>query len=594
MSGGRGGGGGGGDRTSAKRLKWSDEAVTGPLGNGVGGDEEEEEEEEEEEDEMERGGGGGGELGGPPPVTAPTRCSAATVDSCNSAIRGHKGGTRWWTPWSSPKSAAPSRKGLNFKGSSSTSARTAPLDQPPETLPYPRRRRRRHPHHRHPALLRSPRRSQPPVLSGLQAEQVLPPQQISQVLRLRRQRREFCRLRADEARREERRRILRHSSAVGRSAGAQHPVPPDPRDVASIGSVCTRTRQLTKNEHLRKVVCQNAWGREVTVNLELSTGMLGWGRLARELTTLEAATWKKFRVGGAGGAVAVQLQRVRGGEPAGAVRGGGGHAADGRHVRAEPGVGEPEWRRVKGLLNDVFVLDLDAQQPAWKEVVGAPAAPPAPALLAQLLHRRRHQAGRVRRLHRRGGPPQRHLPARPDEGEAGVEGDNVVVVVVVGAAFEAGPHAVGLREDEDPDVRRAREERLAAAAVVRRVHDRPGRGRGRAAVAAAGDERVPRVGAAAEARPRGGEPAVREDHHIRRVHRGAALAVAAVPARPVGGEAGLADPRRARAAAQVRVGAQHVRRRGTRVLVLGGHTGEEWILNELHELCLASRPGADQ
>ncbi|KZV32446.1 adagio protein 3 [Dorcoceras hygrometricum] len=27
---------------------------------------------------------------------------------------------------------------------------------------------------------------------------------------------------------------------------------------------------------------------------------------------------------------------------------------------------------------------------------------------------------------------------------------------------------------------------------------------------------------------------------------------------------------------------------GTRVLVLGGHTGEEWILSELHELCLAS------
>ncbi|KAE8690894.1 Adagio-like protein 3 [Hibiscus syriacus] len=32
---------------------------------------------------------------------------------------------------------------------------------------------------------------------------------------------------------------------------------------------------------------------------------------------------------------------------------------------------------------------------------------------------------------------------------------------------------------------------------------------------------------------------------------------------------------------------------GTRVLVLGGHTGEEWILNELHELCLASRQDSD-
>ena len=33
---------------------------------------------------------------------------------------------------------------------------------------------------------------------------------------------------------------------------------------------------------------------------------------------------------------------------------------------------------------------------------------------------------------------------------------------------------------------------------------------------------------------------------------------------------------------------------GTRVLVLGGHAGEEWILNELHELCLASREEPNQ
>nr|BAB09557.1 unnamed protein product [Arabidopsis thaliana] len=32
---------------------------------------------------------------------------------------------------------------------------------------------------------------------------------------------------------------------------------------------------------------------------------------------------------------------------------------------------------------------------------------------------------------------------------------------------------------------------------------------------------------------------------------------------------------------------------GTRVLVLGGHNGEEWILNELHELCLASWQDSD-
>lgn len=48
-----------------------------------------------------------------------------------------------------------------------------------------------------------------------------------------------------------------------------------PRDVASVGSVCRRIRQLTKNEHLRKMVCQNAWGREVTGTLEQMTKKLG-------------------------------------------------------------------------------------------------------------------------------------------------------------------------------------------------------------------------------------------------------------------------------------------------------------------------------
>nr|AML79111.1 putative LOV domain-containing protein [Magnolia grandiflora] len=180
-----------------------------------------------------------------------------------------------------------------------------------------------------------------------------------------------------------------------------------PRDVASVGSVCTRFRQLTKNEHLRKMVCQNAWGREVTGTLELMTKRLGWGRLARELTTLEAAAWKKLTVGGA-------VEPSRCNFSACAV-GNRVVLSGGEGVNMQPmndtfvldlSASNPEWRHVKvsspppgrwghtlsclngswlvvfggcgrqGLLNDVFILDLDAQHPAWREISGL--APPLP------------------------------------------------------------------------------------------------------------------------------------------------------------------------------------------------------------------------
>ena len=180
-----------------------------------------------------------------------------------------------------------------------------------------------------------------------------------------------------------------------------------PRDVASVGSVCGRLRKLTKNENLRKMVCQNAWGKDVTGHLELTNKSLGWGRLARELTTLEAAAWQKFTVGG-------KIEPSRCNFSACAVGNRlvlfGGEGIDMQpmadtfvlNLESE----SPEWRRVKvtssppgrwghtlsclneswlvvfggcgrqGLLNDVFVLDLDAEQPAWKEVSGK--HPPLP------------------------------------------------------------------------------------------------------------------------------------------------------------------------------------------------------------------------
>nr|AML79450.1 putative LOV domain-containing protein [Lindsaea microphylla] len=182
-----------------------------------------------------------------------------------------------------------------------------------------------------------------------------------------------------------------------------------PRDVASLGSVCMRLFQLTRNEDLWKTVCRNAWGVETTAILEVvpATRRLGWGRLARQLISLEGAMWRKIVVGGA-------VEPSRCNFSACAV---GNRLVlfGGEGINMQPmndtfvldlGAASPEWRHVhvgspppgrwghtlswlngswlvvfggcgrQGLLNDVFVLDLDAQPPVWREVAGA--APPLP------------------------------------------------------------------------------------------------------------------------------------------------------------------------------------------------------------------------
>ncbi|MBA0621025.1 hypothetical protein Godav_006680 [Gossypium davidsonii] len=180
-----------------------------------------------------------------------------------------------------------------------------------------------------------------------------------------------------------------------------------PRDVASIGSVCRRIRQLTKNEHVRKMVCQNAWGKEVTGTLDMMTRKLGWGRLARELTTLEAVCWRKLTVGGAVEPSRCNFSACAAGNRLVLF---GGEGVDMQPMNdtfvLNLEAANPEWQRVsvessppgrwghtlsclngswlvvfggcgrQGLLNDVFVLDLDAKQPSWREVSGG--TPPLP------------------------------------------------------------------------------------------------------------------------------------------------------------------------------------------------------------------------
>ncbi|KZV29566.1 adagio protein 1 [Dorcoceras hygrometricum] len=182
-----------------------------------------------------------------------------------------------------------------------------------------------------------------------------------------------------------------------------------PRDIASVGSVCRRFYELTKNDDLWRLVCQNAWGCETTRVIETVSGakQLGWGRLARELTTLEALAWRKLTVGGI-------VEPSRCNFSACAV---GSRVVlfGGEGVNMQPmndtfvldlNSCKPEWQHFKvsspppgrwghtlscvngshlvlfggcgrqGLLNDVFVLDLDAKHPTWREI--SSLAPPLP------------------------------------------------------------------------------------------------------------------------------------------------------------------------------------------------------------------------
>nr|AML79066.1 putative LOV domain-containing protein [Lonchitis hirsuta] len=182
-----------------------------------------------------------------------------------------------------------------------------------------------------------------------------------------------------------------------------------PRDVAASAMVCTHLCRLTKSDDLWKLVCENAWGMGTTALLENMSEVRkqDWGKLARELTTLEVSAWKKFTVGGS-------VEPSRCNFSACAV-GSKVVLFGGEGVNMQPmndtfvldlSVSHPEWRNVQvsspppgrwghtlsclngsslvvfggcgkeGLLNDVFVLKLDEPFPTWHEVTSA--APPLP------------------------------------------------------------------------------------------------------------------------------------------------------------------------------------------------------------------------
>nr|AML77791.1 putative LOV domain-containing protein [Teucrium chamaedrys] len=395
-----------------------------------------------------------------------------------------------------------------------------------------------------------------------------------------------------------------------------------PRDVASIGSVCRRIRQLTKNEHVRKMVCQNAWGRDVTGTLELMTKKLGWGRLARELTTLEAICWKKFTVRGV-----VEPSRCNFSACAAGNRlvlfGGEG-------VNMQPmddtfvlnlDSEHPEWSRVsvkssppgrwghtlsclngswlvvfggcgrQGLLNDVFVLDLDAKQPTWKEVFGG--APPLP--------RSWHSSCTLEgsKLVVSGGctdagvllsdtflldlnmekPMWKEIPSSwtpPSRLGHSLSVYGRTKILMFGGLAKTGhlqlrsgeAYTIDL-ENEKPQWRQLECGELTG-------------GGGQHAVVP-----PPRLDHVAVTMPCG-----------RIIVFGGSIAGLHSPSQLY-----LLDPSEEKPTWRtINVPGQPPKFAwghstcvvgGTRVLVLGGHTGEEWILNELHELCLASRQDSD-
>ncbi|KAK9105897.1 hypothetical protein Scep_022741 [Stephania cephalantha] len=395
-----------------------------------------------------------------------------------------------------------------------------------------------------------------------------------------------------------------------------------PRDVASIGSVCRRIRQLTKNESVRKMVCQNAWGREVTGTLEMMTKRVGWGRLARELTTLEAVCWRKLSVGGA-----VEPSRCNFSACAAGNRlvlfGGEGvdmQPMDDTFV-LNLDAANPEWRRMsvtssppgrwghtlscvngswlvvfggcgrQGLLNDVFVLDLDAQEPTWKEVSSG----------GRPLPRSWHSSCTVEgsKLVVSGGctdagvllsdtflldltkdnPMWREIPtswAPPSRLGHSLSVYGRTKILMFGGLAKSGPlrlrsgeaYTIDL-EDDEPQWRQ-----LECSAYA-------GMGSQRAVIP------PPRLDHVAVSMPCG--RIIIFGGSIAGLHSPSQLFLLdpseekpswrtlSVPGQP---------PKFAWGHSTCVVG-------GTRVLVLGGHTGEEWILNELHELCLASRPDSE-
>nr|AML78491.1 putative LOV domain-containing protein [Cosmocladium sp. BC-2016] len=174
-----------------------------------------------------------------------------------------------------------------------------------------------------------------------------------------------------------------------------------PRDLASLAMVCRRFQRLSENEELWRAVCKNEWGAETALVLDQVTRRqrLRWGRIAREITTLEATTWRKLTVKGSVEPSRCNFSACAAGNKL-VLFGGEGANMQPMNDTFVLDLDEenPEWTHVQvssappgrwghtlsclngswlvvfggcgsnGLLNDVFVLNLDEEKPTWREV----------------------------------------------------------------------------------------------------------------------------------------------------------------------------------------------------------------------------------
>ncbi|KAL0428329.1 UNVERIFIED_CONTAM: Adagio protein 1 [Sesamum latifolium] len=137
-----------------------------------------------------------------------------------------------------------------------------------------------------------------------------------------------------------------------------------PRDIASVGSVCRRLYELTKNEDLWRMVCQNAWGSETTSACAVGNRVVLFGGEGVNMQPMNDTFVLDLN------STNPEWQYVKVSSP---PPGRWGHTlscVNGSHLVLFGGCGR------QGLLNDVFVLDLDAKHPTWREI--SSLAPPLP------------------------------------------------------------------------------------------------------------------------------------------------------------------------------------------------------------------------
>nr|AML77348.1 putative LOV domain-containing protein [Tetraselmis chuii] len=118
----------------------------------------------------------------------------------------------------------------------------------------------------------------------------------------------------------------------------------DPWSLAKLSMVDSRFHELCRSNSVWRMAAANQWGRQAAEVLDSAGWRLGWANIAREIVTFEALHWRRFKVGG--------TVNPRANFSACAV-GNRMLIFGGEGLNGQP-------------LNDAYILDLSAAQPAWE------------------------------------------------------------------------------------------------------------------------------------------------------------------------------------------------------------------------------------